>query len=220
MEPHFEYSPFDQPTEQIRLLAIRPGLPDSPLQCTLSVVPLKPIPPPYVAISYTWGPPTPTATITINGQPMVVREGCHNALRTMRSHLTDVPVWIDAICINQNDMHEKSFQVGMMGAIYHGAISVAACLACGDSLAMMRNLYPLIPPTLDTSQAQDEVFERWQAAVHDMLSNPYFTRMWIVQEVALARELRLYSGEDVLDWPDLETQAYDWRAKMLSLKHC
>ncbi|EAQ83363.1 hypothetical protein CHGG_09767 [Chaetomium globosum CBS 148.51] len=218
MEPHFVYTPLGQPTEQIRLLTIHPGLADSPLQCTLTVVSLKPNPPPYVAISYTWGPPMPTAVITIDGKPMVVRERCRNALRTMRSHRIDVPIWIDAICINQNDTHEKSFQVGMMGTIYHGAQSVAACLECGDSLTMMRNLYPLIPPTLDTSQAQDEIFERWQAAVHDMLGNPYFTRMWIVQEIALARELHLYSGEDVLDWSAFGAQTYDWRGKMMSLK--
>jgi hypothetical protein len=135
----------------------------------------------------------------------------------MRSHRIGTPVWIDAVCINQNDMQEKSFQVGMMGTIYHGALSVAACLVCGDSLTMMRNLYPLVTATLDTSQAQDEVFERWQAAVHDMLRNPYFTRMWIVQEIGLARELRLYSGDDVLDWSEFETQTYDWRGKMMSL---
>ncbi|KAH6847422.1 heterokaryon incompatibility protein-domain-containing protein [Chaetomium sp. MPI-CAGE-AT-0009] len=218
MEPPFVYAPLDRPTEQIRLLTIHPGLPDSPLQCTLTVVSLKPNPPPYVAISYTWGPPTPTATITIDQTSMTVRQSCHNALRTMRSHHIDVPVWIDAICINQTDVHEKSFQVGMMGTVYHSAISVAACLECGDSLTMMRNLYPLIPATLDTSQAQDEVFERWQAAVYAMLGNPYFTRMWIVQEIGLARELRLYSGDDVLDWSELEKQSYDWRGKMMSLK--
>ncbi|KAH6623463.1 heterokaryon incompatibility protein-domain-containing protein [Chaetomium tenue] len=218
MEPHFVYTQLDQPTEQIRLLTIHPGSPDSLLQCTLTVVSLKPDPPPYVAISYTWGPPMPTATITIDGKPMVVRKRCYSALRTMRSHLIAVPVWIDAICINQNDTHEKSFQVGMMGTIYHGAQSVAACLECGDSLTVMRNMYPLIPATLDASQAQDEVFERWQAAVHDMLGNPYFTRMWIVQEIALARELRLYSGEDVLDWSAFGAQTYDWRGKMMSLK--
>ena len=218
MEPPFAYTPLDQPTEHIRLLTIHPGLPGSPLQCALTVVSLKPNPPPYVAISYTWGPPTPTATITIDGKPMIVRERCHNALRTMRSHRMGMPVWIDAICINQNDMHEKSFQVGMMGAIYHGALSVAACLECGDNLTVLRNLYPLLPATLDTSQAQDEVFERWQAAVHDMLRNPYFTRMWIVQEIGLARELRLYSGQDALDWSEFEMQTYDWRGKMMSLK--
>lgn len=218
MEYPFAYTPLDQPTERIRLLTIHPGLPDLPIQCTLTVVSLTPHPPPYVAISYTWGPPTPSATITIDGKPMIVRERCHNALRTMRSHRMGLPVWIDAICINQNDMHEKSFQVGMMGTIYHGALSVAACLECGDSLTMMRNLYPLIPTTLDASQAQDEVFERWQAAVYAMLGNPYFTRMWIVQEIGLARELRLYSGEDVLDWSEFETQTYDWRGKMMSLK--
>ncbi|KAK3290787.1 heterokaryon incompatibility protein-domain-containing protein [Chaetomium fimeti] len=217
MESPFAYTPLDQPTEQIRLLTIHPGLPESPLHCTITVVSLK-RKPPYVAISYTWGPPTPTATITIDQKPMTVRQGCHDALRTMRSHHSNVPVWIDAICINQGDMHEKSSQVGMMGTIYHGAKSVAACLECGDSLATMRNLYPLIPRTVDASQAQDEVFERWQAAVHAILANPYFTRMWIVQEIGLARELRLYSGEDVLDWSELERQAYDWRGKMKSLK--
>ncbi|GAB1309913.1 Heterokaryon incompatibility protein-domain-containing protein [Madurella fahalii] len=216
MDVKFRYIPFDRPNEQIRLLTVRPGLPDLPLQCTLTIAPLKPHPPPYVAISYTWGPPTPTTNITIDGQPMIVRQSCADALRTMRLHHVGVPVWIDAICINQADLREKSFQVGMMGSIYHSAVSVAACLQCGDNLSMLRNLYPLIPPTLNAGYDQ-EVFERWQAAVHTIMENAYFTRMWIVQEIGLAKDLRLYSGEDVLGWTEFETQSYDWRSKMMSL---
>lgn len=218
MDLMFRYTPLDQPNEQIRLLTIHPGEPDSPIECTLALVFLKPQPPPYVAISYTWGPPTPTVTISINGKAMPVRQSCHDALHTMRLHRFEVPLWIDAICINQTDMREKNFQVAMMGAIYHGAISVAACLQCGDSLSMMRNLHPLIPKTLNFDHEQDNVFERWQAAVSALLENVYFTRMWIVQEIGLAQDVRLYSGEDVLDWTELERQSYDWRAKMMALK--
>ncbi|KXX80637.1 Heterokaryon incompatibility protein 6, OR allele [Madurella mycetomatis] len=217
MNVNFQYTPFDRPNEQIRLLTVHAGLSDSPLQCTLAIVPLKPHPPPYVAISYTWGPPTPTTSITIDGQPMVVRQSCADALRTMRLHRVNIPLWIDAICINQTDLYEKSFQVGLMGTIYSSAVSVAACLRCGDSLAMMRNLYPLIPPILDAGYDQ-EVFERWQEAVYAVMGNAYFTRMWIVQEIGLAKDLRLYSGEDVLDWTKFATQSYDWRGKMMSLR--
>ncbi|KAK3313079.1 heterokaryon incompatibility protein-domain-containing protein [Apodospora peruviana] len=216
MALNFQYTPFDHPSEQIRLLRIQAGSPDSSMQCSLTIVSLKPHPPPYVAISYTWGPPTPTTTISIDEQPMVVRQSCVETLRMMRLHHIDVPVWIDAICINQTDTREKSIQVGMMGSIYHSAAFVAACLQCGDSLSMMRNLYPLVTSTLKDGYEQN-VFERWQTAVHAILGNAYFTRLWIVQEIGLARDLRLYSGEDVLDWSELETQAMDWRGKMMSL---
>jgi len=234
MTTNFQYTPFSDPASQIRLLHIAPGPPDSPVHCTISAVPLKPDPPSYVAISYTWGPPTPTATITIDGKALVVRQSCYNVLQTMRLNGVgvDVPVWIDAVCINQSDTPEKNVQVDMMGSIYHGAAWVAACLECGDALSILRNYYGLLLASqrlkhndsgmdgrLLLGDKQVDVFERWQEAVYSVMDNAYFTRMWIVQEIGLARDIRLYSYGDVhtLTWEDLETQAYDWRGKMMAL---
>ena len=192
---------------------------------------MKPDAPSYVAISYTWGPPIPTATIIIDGKALVVRQSCYNALQTMRLNGVgvDLPVWIDAVCINQSDTPEKNVQVDMMGTIYHSAAWVAACLECGDAISIMRNYGLLLASQkFDNSgvhvrlllgDEQVDVFERWQEAVYSIMDNAYFTRMWIVQEIGLARDIRLYSYGDVdtLTWEDLERQTYDWRGRMMAL---
>ncbi len=235
MTTNFHYTPLSDPASQIRLLYIAPGPPDSPVHCTIAAVSLKPEPPSYVAISYTWGPPTPTATITIDGKALVVRQSCYNVLRTMRLNDVgfDVPVWIDAVCINQSDVPEKNVQVDMMGSIYHGAAWVAACLECGDAFSTMRNYWGLLAGSPEVKfgdsgttfrfQLGDEqradVFERWQEAVYSVMDNPYFTRMWIVQELSLAQDVRLYSYGNLhaFSWELLGTQAYDWRGRMMEL---
>ncbi|KAG7294435.1 hypothetical protein NEMBOFW57_004507 [Staphylotrichum longicolle] len=133
----------------------------------------------------------------------------------------DLPVWIDAVCINQSDTLEKSVQVGMMGSIYHSAAWVAICLEGGDALSIMQNFYGVLPTAREQKfdASGVDIFERWQQAVYSVLENPYFTRMWIVQEIGLARDIRLYSyGQvDTLAWEDLERQSYDWRGRMMSL---
>jgi hypothetical protein len=188
-----------------------------------------------VAISYTWGPPTPTATITINNHPIVVRQSCHDALHTMRLHHPNLPLWIDALCINQTDTHEKNHQVALMGTIYHAATSVAACLQhCTTLLHTMQTLYPLLPPPQNNntttnpdpdphqnqnhsnSNPSPKIFVPWQTAVHTILQNPSFTRLGIVQEIGLARTIRLSAGASSLSWTELETQAYAWRGRMLA----
>lgn len=94
----------------------------------------------YHAVSYTWGDPDSTQSILINDQEFSVRQNCWYALRQIRARLlescaTPALIWIDAISINQDDVVEKSAQVGMMAEIYEKASSVFACIGadCEDS---------------------------------------------------------------------------------------
>ncbi|KAF2846369.1 hypothetical protein T440DRAFT_350103, partial [Plenodomus tracheiphilus IPT5] len=86
--------------------------------------------PPYYAISYTWDNPLSTTKIVVNGEPLEVREHCQYALQQTQAFVMDVNtyVWQDALCIDQQNLHEKSFQVAMMGEIYKKAESVLACV--------------------------------------------------------------------------------------------
>ncbi|KAH7308857.1 heterokaryon incompatibility, partial [Rhexocercosporidium sp. MPI-PUGE-AT-0058] len=64
----------------------------------------------YTAISYMWGSPEDTKTITINGMPITVGEKVAAALDCLRSSLVD-KVWIDAVYTNQDDIDERNAQV-------------------------------------------------------------------------------------------------------------
>lgn len=72
----------------------------------------------YVAISYVWGDPTLSRSITINGASLPVTESAFDALMSLRRVDAQVTVWIDAICINQLDLDEKPLQVQFMDRIY------------------------------------------------------------------------------------------------------
>ncbi|EJP69814.1 heterokaryon incompatibility protein [Beauveria bassiana ARSEF 2860] len=88
--------------------------------------------PSYCALSYVWGDPTPRFSIILNGQQFEIAETLHFALSQL-SHAApgDVWFWIDAICINQSDLEERSWQVGQMRDIFQRAESVYVSL--GDS---------------------------------------------------------------------------------------
>lgn len=80
--------------------------------------------PGYEALSYEWGSPTGNKyEIQLQGQPFLVRENLWLALQHLRSSKRRV-FWIDAICVNQEDMSERSHQVGLMETIYTRATKV------------------------------------------------------------------------------------------------
>jgi hypothetical protein len=72
----------------------------------------------YEALSYTWGSQKGDRQILCNGKEVIVTENCEVALRHLRQ--TDKPraLWVDAICINQDSVAERSQQVNLMGDLY------------------------------------------------------------------------------------------------------
>ena len=89
----------------------------------------------FNALSYCWGDPGDTVAVLLNGLPFDITAGLHNALLTFLSHhsnLVSEYLWIDAICINQQDVAERSQQVAQMWRIYSGAEQVIAWLGPED----------------------------------------------------------------------------------------
>lgn len=85
----------------------------------------------YVALSYAWGPPEPTAEITVNGKTVAVRANLEAALRRFRKleyFRFGGRIWIDSLCINQADEAEKQRQVAMMASVYSNAGNVVVWL--------------------------------------------------------------------------------------------
>ncbi|KAK5655710.1 hypothetical protein OQA88_5247 [Cercophora sp. LCS_1] len=78
----------------------------------------------YIAMSYAWGPPEPTTRIFVNGEPVKVRRNLEAALRRFRRmeyFSQGGGIWIDALCIDQDDLIEQQSQVQMMADIYRNA---------------------------------------------------------------------------------------------------
>ena len=132
MSSRFQYQDLDPKTHEIRLLRLLPRL--SPAQdsaasniyCTVQHVSLDDNPD-FMALSYIWGhawedkwsPPY----IDLDGHRFRISSNLQNAFESIRSETEVVILWVDAICINQANNFEKSWQVQMMRAIYEKARS-------------------------------------------------------------------------------------------------
>ncbi|KAI1739551.1 heterokaryon incompatibility protein-domain-containing protein [Xylaria scruposa] len=81
----------------------------------------------YTAISYMWGSPEDTKTITINGIPVTVGQNLAAALKCLRSSRVD-KVWVDAVCINQDDADERNAQVMRIRDIFGQSLAVTVWL--------------------------------------------------------------------------------------------
>jgi hypothetical protein len=135
-------------------------------------------------------------------------------------------LWVDAICINQQDVVEKSSQIRFLPHIFQRAASVFAFL--GNSPQNQRALETLmqirakgavadwpkcLPPvplswnSLSVPSPQDTVW----ADIHQFFQNPWFRRAWVIQEVVLAASVRIVCGNWIVDWNDLlsATQTVD-----------
>jgi len=116
------YSSLASAERQIRLLRILSGSEEQPLECVLEPASLEECQ--YTALSYCWGSASDRKNIMVNGQTISVTKNLENALRHLRKADQEIVVWADAICINQQDLAEKSIQVGMMGNIYSNGTSL------------------------------------------------------------------------------------------------
>ncbi|RYP83971.1 hypothetical protein DL770_005273 [Monosporascus sp. CRB-9-2] len=98
-------------------------------------------PPPYFALTYTWGDPAPCETVELDGRRLGITANCASALRCMMWGETQVYIWVDSICINQAEtpdaLQERSGQVAMMDQIYRNAVQVNVHLGAGHAASDM-----------------------------------------------------------------------------------
>ena len=168
-----------------------------------------PGPEPYEALSYTWGPSGKSDVFIkvlshSEAYRVVIRPSLESALRQLRSPDSHKFFWVDALCINQPDYDEKSSQIPVMWEIYNGAFNVCVWLGAHEDeseramdfikeIVELDNLEQLVQDT-DTS-------EKW-AALSNLMRRPWFSRRWIVQEIALAKTATLHCGESSVSWRD------------------
>ena len=116
--------------DEIRVLSLEAGKPSYPIRCQVHHVKLSQVPN-YEALSYMWGPHV-LKTISLGGQSFPVRENLWQASFHLRLDNSNRILWLDAICINQNDESERNHQVTQMGQIFSRASRVLAWLGLDD----------------------------------------------------------------------------------------
>lgn len=162
--------------------------------------------PDYVAVSYTWadsdGDRSLCEEIFLGNlwTPLPITSNCASALRRLRSGHQTQTLWIDSICINQFSADEKSHQVGLMRDIYSRATSVAIFLG-GDEDAPDTRLLKETADSLFYGGNQGDV--TWTAshdhiAVRALFDRPYWSRIWVIQEVLLSKKATVVLGETTI----------------------
>jgi len=225
----FPYRDVDSSGGEIRLLCIQPAKFDSPIECRLKHVRLSENPE-YEALSYTWGNLKEGRPITLDGNLFRVRENAESALRYLRNIKKERVIWVDAICINQTSLPGRNKQVLLMKDIYGKAQKVCVWLgeltegaSLGINFLLNRNLslgwqqrkidrehgrimHPWKPfgGAVATMTRVELLREQTAGEIRELLDRPWWKRVWIVQEVVLARKIVLMCGPETIPWEKIE----------------
>ncbi|KAG8161871.1 hypothetical protein KVR01_008858 [Diaporthe batatas] len=160
----------------------------------------------YEALSWCWGQEVKDRAIRIleNGKyyRLAVTRDLTLALKYLRHPHEERILWIDALCINQDNHEERNHQVQMMSLIYSGAKQ--ACIWFGedtdDSTTAIRFIDEIMKlENFDTISEKRENASKWQSLLL-LMQRPWFSRRWVVQEIALARSATIYCGTDKIPW--------------------
>jgi hypothetical protein len=171
----------------------------------------------YEALSYTWGDLTALQPVRCYHESkkgsqrrsesryewLYITANCASALRRLR--LKDRPrrIWIDAICIDQRNIEEINSQVRMIARIYRTASRVVVCL-CDASEHTLRALTTIFQLYKDAALTTAEMlqFDRVEA-IQYLLNQPWFSRIWVLQEVYMAKSNLALLGQGSFEWNTL-----------------
>jgi hypothetical protein len=227
MASAYEYQSLEnEPQGTIRLLKLLPGKTPKHISCQLQQATVDDD---FTAISYVWGTDPPTERIIVNGQSFLVRQNLYQCLLHVRDQSLEKVLWIDAICVDQANLCERSSQVMLMDRIFGNAGVVVAWLGTNtadndtllkstavskgyrvrsteyrfESYSVLTDVNTSIFDSSATLFGDPGAATAAKNIVKDLLDRPYWTRMWVVQEVVLAKNLRLKYGNHQVNFDDL-----------------
>ncbi|KAH9989491.1 heterokaryon incompatibility protein-domain-containing protein [Xylariaceae sp. FL0662B] len=216
----------------VRLIEIRPGSEsgENPLEIDLAERSLDTAK--FEALSYVWGEKATRQRIRCNGRWMHIGSNLLDALRERARRRLFGPVWADAICINQSDDREKTAQVRMMRDIYARAQRVVIWLGreqAGDreGYELAKSLYQKLDGANYNMDATTYDFDDFGpisegvsgpridnpgwADLFDILGHPWFTRIWVIQELLVAQKSIMWRGA-----LDINTHIILWSAMQVA----
>ncbi|KAL3422517.1 hypothetical protein PVAG01_06673 [Phlyctema vagabunda] len=139
-----------------------------------------------------------------------VRSNLYAALQNLRDRKKLKTVWIDALCIGQDQHHERSSQVKKMHELYKQAKKVCIWLGDGTSIDAPhpQSCFDFLREILDLKKADERLGEltksdsiEWRR-VMALMHNKWFSRRWVIQELALARTAEVVFGDQTMPWSD------------------
>jgi len=255
MKP-FQYSPLREDRSEFRLVRLWPGPASAEIEIEIFHAARSSS---YEALSYAWGNPERTneaivrtsiewneeseslsklsedVKLPTGSEPSLSSTTIgitHNlaiALTHLRYEKSPRVLWIDALCINQDDLLERSVEVLDMGSIYTCAQQVVVWIgpssddsglamttlrAIGEGIYFNKDDQFIYRPN-SLAQSLENDLEALKAkepnwfAIKDLLRREWFSRLWVLQEVGLATSATMYVGQHSTDWKVFIT-ALEW----------
>ncbi|KAM5511694.1 ankyrin and het domain protein [Fusarium oxysporum f. sp. phaseoli] len=190
----------------------------------------------YLALSYFWGPDVCNGRIYLLSEDDLdvpspddfsqwgaalkratrirIRNNLFRALLRLRMHGPDsqaVAIWVDFLSIKQKDVEEKTAQLGRMVDIYSNASQVCIWLGESDSGGPSDQAMKFIPTIMDFALFERYARDKSQAmkwfGLGELMRDRWFSRRWVVQEMALAKEATVHCGERAVRWSDFTDAA-------------
>lgn len=196
------------------LLYLHPLSHTGKIEASLTVVNLsdKPV---YTALSYEWRTDIEQQAITVNGHFVHIRYNLYQLLLRLCPKRGFRRLWVDAICVDQNNISERNSQVQMMGTIYKAATFVVAWL--GEE---PENCEPLLRHLKRSGKVSRTVLRHGGRSVENdprlefepladsasvkalkiLLQRSYWSRAWVLQELIHGREITLMCGDEDVSW--------------------
>ena len=157
------------------------------------------------ALSYVHGRDDQDQDIQVNGKSFKVSQNLFDCLEVLsRDCKRWGRIWVDQICINNADPMERSRQVKHMGEIYQRAQEVIVWL--GKGLASDEAAVHLIHYAYNEEQKTGEKIKMSKDGLNllrSFIENPYFKRLWAVQELVLAKNIIVLVGNKEVSWDKL-----------------
>ena len=222
--PNYKYGPL-RDGANIRILVLKPGIGEDPIRCNLEEAKLADKPQ-FECLSYVWGDPTDTKLIICDKKAIRITVNLHGALKHLREPQKKRRLWVDAVCIHQENLLERNAQVAIMNRIYAAAERTLVYLGeettevkgALQAFQNARNLFPEeIPDPNDVGAAHfshyglelNQIFDaaNWVAIVA-LMSRPWFTRRWVIQEVTVSNTAIAMCGSSSLPWKIIEETIY------------
>lgn len=209
--------PLDASKKQIRIALLGPGIDNDPIRVVLLATSIDNLPP-YEALSYVWGDPLVTRTIYICNEAFQVTENLCAALYYLRHPHDFRFIWIDAICINQQDLAERSSQVFLMRQVYECCSRVVVWLGEENThLSEARELLRWLDRDVHIAEMSyfstptgSEIFRAQARSLQRLMDADWWSRAWTLQEVILAPEGIVMCGSMTESWSTLVRASFSF----------
>ena len=222
----YEYKNLEQ--DEIRIIELKPASEGKKLTISFHHINLSDSKGSYEALSYYWGASVSPNVVDCGDSFLEITSNLESALLNLRLDSENRFLWVDAICINQNDLNERSQQVILMRNIYQSCKQCLVYLGDESEDSSLASRYlgdffirwvldtaiqeaetgekvPLAVSLYSMASSSEKLFNKFneeqvQKAIVNLTCREWFRRVWVIQEFVVSPNVAMYCGKDRIEW--------------------